>query len=110
MLYMVIEDFRDGDAAPVYRRLREQGRQVPEGLTYRAPPVASGQGTFALPQLDQQIRDGDGGSPAFVILELQRPRPAVAGEVDAARRRVPDGLDEVRDRSELGWGHVTAAR
>jgi hypothetical protein len=34
MLYMVVEDFRDGDAAPVYRRLREQGRGLPEGLRY----------------------------------------------------------------------------
>jgi hypothetical protein len=34
MLYMVIEDFRNGDAAPVYRRFRERGRMAPEGLTY----------------------------------------------------------------------------
>ena len=33
-LYMVIERFRDGDAAPVYRRFRERGRLAPEGLTY----------------------------------------------------------------------------
>ncbi len=32
--YMVIEHFRDGDAAPVYRRFREQGRMAPEGLNY----------------------------------------------------------------------------
>lgn len=34
MLYMVIEHFRGGDAAPVYRRFRERGRLMPEGLTY----------------------------------------------------------------------------
>lgn len=34
MLYLVIERFRDGDPAPVYRRFREQGRLAPEGLTY----------------------------------------------------------------------------
>lgn len=34
MLFMVIEQFRDGDSAPVYRRFREQGRMLPEGLTY----------------------------------------------------------------------------
>ena len=34
MLYMVIEHFRNGDAAPVYRRFREQGRLAPEGLRY----------------------------------------------------------------------------
>jgi hypothetical protein len=31
---MVIEHFRDGDAAPVYRRFRERGRMAPEGLAY----------------------------------------------------------------------------
>ena len=34
MLYMVIEHFRKGDPAPVYRRFREQGRLAPEGLRY----------------------------------------------------------------------------
>lgn len=34
MLFMVIERFRDGDAAPVYRRFRERGRMTPEGLRY----------------------------------------------------------------------------
>ena len=34
MLYMVIEDFRDGDARPVYRRFRDHGRLAPEGLEY----------------------------------------------------------------------------
>lgn len=32
MLYMIIEEFHDGDTVPVYRRLRDSGRQVPEGL------------------------------------------------------------------------------
>jgi hypothetical protein len=34
MLYMVVEHFRNGDAAPVYRRFREKGRMMPEGLEY----------------------------------------------------------------------------
>ncbi len=33
-LYMVVERFRNGDAAPVYRRFREHGRMAPEGLAY----------------------------------------------------------------------------
>ena len=34
-LYMVVvERFRNGDAAPVYRRFRERGRLAPEGLNY----------------------------------------------------------------------------
>jgi Protein of unknown function (DUF3303) len=34
MLFMVIERFRGGDAAAVYRRYRERGRMMPEGLSY----------------------------------------------------------------------------
>jgi hypothetical protein len=34
MLFMVIERFKSGDAAPVYKRFREQGRMMPEGLKY----------------------------------------------------------------------------
>ncbi len=34
MVYMIVERFRDGDAVPVYRRFREQGRLAPEGLRY----------------------------------------------------------------------------
>jgi hypothetical protein len=33
-LYMVVEHFKNGDAAPVYRRFRERGRLAPEGLNY----------------------------------------------------------------------------
>ena len=36
MLFMIIEHFRNGDAAPVYRRFREKGRLAPEGLSYIA--------------------------------------------------------------------------
>ena len=34
MLYMVIEHFKNRDAAGVYRRFREKGRMMPEGLVY----------------------------------------------------------------------------
>lgn len=34
MLYLIVEDFRDGDPVPVYRRLRDRGRQEPAGLHY----------------------------------------------------------------------------
>ncbi len=33
-LYMVIENFRNGDAVPVYRRFRDRGRLAPAGLSY----------------------------------------------------------------------------
>jgi len=36
VLYLIVERFRDGDARPVYRRFRDQGRLAPEGLRYLA--------------------------------------------------------------------------
>jgi uncharacterized protein DUF3303 len=35
-LYLIIEHFKNGDPAPVYRRFREKGRLAPEGLRYVA--------------------------------------------------------------------------
>ena len=34
MLYMVVERFRNRDAVAVYRRFRERGRMMPDGLEY----------------------------------------------------------------------------
>lgn len=34
MLFMVIERFKNRDAAPVYERYREKGRMMPDGLSY----------------------------------------------------------------------------
>jgi hypothetical protein len=34
MLFMVIERFKDRDPVPIYARLREQGRSMPDGLRY----------------------------------------------------------------------------
>jgi hypothetical protein len=34
MLFMVIERFRDSDMVPIYHRLRDGGRALPEGLDY----------------------------------------------------------------------------
>ena len=34
MLFMVVESFRDQDAKAVYRRFRDKGRQMPEGLSF----------------------------------------------------------------------------
>jgi hypothetical protein len=34
MLYMVLERFKNGDPVPVYRRFKERGRLMPDGLTY----------------------------------------------------------------------------
>jgi len=34
MLFMVIERFKERDAAPIYERLQNKGRMMPEGLKY----------------------------------------------------------------------------
>ena len=34
MLFMIIERFRDDDMLPVYKRVRDAGRQLPDDLTY----------------------------------------------------------------------------
>jgi hypothetical protein len=34
MLFMVIERFKDDDMVPIYRRVRDAGRSLPEGLKY----------------------------------------------------------------------------
>ncbi len=34
MLFLLIEHFHDGDARPIYRRLRERGRMIVPGVTY----------------------------------------------------------------------------
>lgn len=52
-VYMVIEKFKNGDPLPVYRRFHQQGRLMPEGLTY----VSS----WVEPALDQcyQVMEAD---------------------------------------------------
>ena len=34
MLYMVVERFKEGTAPEVYRRARDKGRMMPDGLEY----------------------------------------------------------------------------
>ena len=34
MLFMVVEHFREGRAADIYRRFRERGRMAPDGVRY----------------------------------------------------------------------------
>jgi hypothetical protein len=41
MHYLVIESFKDGDPVPVYRRFRDHGRLMPEGLRYVASWVTT---------------------------------------------------------------------
>jgi hypothetical protein len=40
--YMVVENFKNGDPAPVYARFRERGRMAPDGLVYVSSWVDEG--------------------------------------------------------------------
>ena len=40
MRFLVVEHFKGGDARPVYRRFRDEGRLAPEGLHYVASWVS----------------------------------------------------------------------
>lgn len=40
MQFMIVERFRNGDPLPVYRRLEERGRLIPEGVKYVGSWVA----------------------------------------------------------------------
>ena len=41
MKFMVVETFRGQNAKAIYRRLRERGRMMPEGLEYLSSYVAA---------------------------------------------------------------------
>jgi hypothetical protein len=41
MLFMVIEQFRNGDPLPVRTRFQERGRMLPNGVTYHASWIDS---------------------------------------------------------------------
>lgn len=44
MLFLVIEQFKNGDAAPVGERFRRMGRMMPEGVVYQASWVDRARG------------------------------------------------------------------
>ena len=57
MLFMVIEDFTGADVIGVYRRLRDEGRRLPDGLAYVDSWVEPGFGRcFQLMQCDDLRR------------------------------------------------------
>ena len=42
MLYMVIEHFKEGAVQEIYRRFREKGRMMPDGLNYVSSWIDTG--------------------------------------------------------------------
>lgn len=41
MLYMIVEHYRDGNPVPIYQRVLDEGRKLPEGLHYVASWVTT---------------------------------------------------------------------
>ena len=41
MQFMVIERFKDGNAAPIYRRYAAEGRLMPDGIAYVASWISA---------------------------------------------------------------------
>lgn len=41
MLFMVVERFRPGGVPAIYQRLKDQGRSLPNGLTYQASWISA---------------------------------------------------------------------
>ncbi len=53
MLFMVIERFQPGAVPDIYRRLRDQGRSMPDGLMYVGSWIEAGLGRcFQLMECD----------------------------------------------------------
>jgi hypothetical protein len=53
MMFMVVETFRNQDAKPIYHRLREKGRMMPDGLKFVGSWVAADLGRcFQLMEAD----------------------------------------------------------
>ncbi len=84
MLFMIIEHFVAGDAAPVYRRFREQGRMAPEGLEYLGSWVTADLGTCyqvmeceSRPLLDRWISCWD-DLVRFEVIEVMTSAEAAA--------------------------------
>jgi hypothetical protein len=53
MMFMVVETFRNQDARAIYRRLRDKGRMMPDGLKFVSSWVAADLGRcFQLMEAD----------------------------------------------------------
>jgi hypothetical protein len=56
MLFLIIERFKNRDPTPIYARLREQGRSLPDGLRYLDSWVeASFERCFQLMECDDAV-------------------------------------------------------
>jgi hypothetical protein len=84
MLFMVIEKFRDQNADAIYRRLREKGRMMPDGLVFINSWVAGDLGRcFQLMSCDDVARFQDWIAHWSDLMEFEIV-PVVEGKETAA--------------------------
>jgi len=83
-MFMVVEIFRNQDASAIYRRLREKGRMMPDGLKFVSSWVAADLGRcFQLMEADDitLLQSWVAGWSDLIAFEIV---PVVEGK-DAAR-------------------------
>jgi len=118
MLYMIIERFRDGDPLPVYRRLRDEGRLVPQGLRYVAswvteviPVVTSAEaGSHRRPSTVKPLRTVCPGDPFACYLEAHGLAAAGRPARPDRDRLVGTHRDQVLRRLFVGLGAVVESK
>jgi hypothetical protein len=94
MLFMIVERFKDQDPLPIYRRVRDGGRQLPAGLTYLDSWVeANFDRCFQLMECDdlrllqEWILSWRGSGTSFEIVPVvssQQTREMIAPHLDRA--------------------------
>jgi hypothetical protein len=86
MLFMVIERFRNQDAKAIYRRLRDKGRMLPDGLAFVGSWVSADVGRcFQLMECDDVTRLQRWVAEWSDLIEFEIV-PVVAGKDTAAAR------------------------
>ena len=115
MLFMVIERFKGRDLAPVYARLRERGRTLPDGLRYVESWIevnldrcfqAMEADDVAL--LQRWILEWRDLAEFEVVPERDEPRERPQREPEQERRQVdqPDRVDGVEGVLAVGGQRV----
>jgi hypothetical protein len=119
MLFMVIERFRNNDMVPIYQRLRESGRSLPDTCFQR-----QARGTESLQTLCWREMDA-GGEPLLVPAQYARENPEAFERPEAksipnegaADLRLPfvsqkyrpeTRTDEEVEAAKIQQGHISA--
>ena len=87
MLYMVIEHFHEGAVPEVYKRFREQGRMMPDGLKYVASWIESNfERCFQVMEWDDRAAFDEWASNWSDLMEFEVVPVLTSAEVQATMR------------------------